>query len=63
MNLKEIGKGDVDWAHLSQNRHKWRAVVKAIKNVFLFLEMSWFSLRAVELLASGKGLCSMYLVN
>jgi hypothetical protein len=33
MNLKETGKGEVDWTHLSQNRHKWRAVVKAVKNI------------------------------
>jgi hypothetical protein len=27
MDLREIGFGDVDWIHLAQDRHSWRAVV------------------------------------
>jgi hypothetical protein len=27
MDLWEIGFGDVDWIHLAQDRHRWRAVV------------------------------------
>jgi hypothetical protein len=28
MDIKEIGRGYVDWIHLSQDRHQWRAVVE-----------------------------------
>jgi hypothetical protein len=36
MDLKETGKGDVDWTDLSQNRHIWRAVVNTVMKI-------WFS--------------------
>ena len=28
MNLQEVG-GGMDWIHLTQNRDRWRALVKA----------------------------------
>jgi hypothetical protein len=31
----EIGWEDVDWLHLTQNRDQWRALVKAVMNVWV----------------------------
>jgi hypothetical protein len=30
MDLREIGFGDVDWIHLAQDRHRWRAFVNTV---------------------------------
>jgi hypothetical protein len=30
MDLREIGFGDVDWIHLSQDRDRWRALVNTV---------------------------------
>ena len=35
MDLKETGKGDVDWSDLSQNRHTWWAVVITVMNIWV----------------------------
>jgi hypothetical protein len=32
MDLREIGFGDVDWIHLSQDRDRWRALVNTVMN-------------------------------
>ena len=45
MDLKETAKGDVDWSYLSQNRHKWRAVVNTVMNI-------WFSQNVVDFFTS-----------
>jgi len=34
MDFKEKGKSDVDWTPLSQNMHKWRAVVNTVMKVW-----------------------------
>jgi len=36
MNFKETGNGDVDWTHLSQNKHKWQAVLNTVMNVWCY---------------------------
>jgi hypothetical protein len=33
MDLREIGFGDVDWIHLSQDRDRWRALVNMVMNL------------------------------
>jgi hypothetical protein len=33
MDLREIGFGDVDWIHLSQNMDRWRALVNTVMNL------------------------------
>ena len=33
MDLIEIGKEDVDWINLAQDRDKWRAVVNTVMNI------------------------------
>jgi hypothetical protein len=35
MYLREIGWGGMDWIHLSQDRYKWRAVVKTVINLLV----------------------------
>jgi hypothetical protein len=32
MDLRAIGLGSVEWIHLAQDRHRWRAVVNAVMN-------------------------------
>jgi hypothetical protein len=32
MDLRQIGWGGVEWIHLAQDRHRWRAVVNAVMN-------------------------------
>jgi hypothetical protein len=64
IDLKETGKGDVNWSDLSHNRHKWRAVVDTLTNVWFSLKKRCeFFLLAVEILASVKGSRSMLLVH
>jgi hypothetical protein len=33
MDLREIGFGDVDWIHLSQDRDRWRVLVNTVMNL------------------------------
>jgi hypothetical protein len=33
MNLREIGFGDADWIHLSQDSNRWRALVNTVMNL------------------------------
>jgi hypothetical protein len=33
MDLREIGWGGMDWVDLSQDRNRWRALVKTVMNV------------------------------
>jgi hypothetical protein len=33
MDLREIGFGDMDWIHLTQDRDRWRAVVNTVMNL------------------------------
>jgi hypothetical protein len=33
MDLRELGFGDVDWIHLSQDRDRWRALVNTVMNL------------------------------
>jgi hypothetical protein len=33
MDLKEIGREDVDWMHLAQDRDQWKAVVNTVMNI------------------------------
>jgi len=33
MDLQEVGCQDMDWIDLSQNRDRWRALVKAVMNL------------------------------
>jgi hypothetical protein len=33
MHLMEMGFGDVDWIHLTQDRDRWRALVNMVMNL------------------------------
>jgi hypothetical protein len=33
MDLAEVGRGDVDWIDLAQDRDRWRAVVNSVLNL------------------------------
>jgi hypothetical protein len=33
MDFREIGLEGVDWMHLTQDRHKWRALVKTVMSL------------------------------
>jgi hypothetical protein len=33
MALVEVGRGDVDWIGLAQNRDRWRALVNSVLNL------------------------------
>jgi len=33
VDIKEIGREDVDWIHLVQNTDQWRVLVKTVKNL------------------------------
>ena len=33
MNLKELGRGGIDYSDLAQDRHRWRALVNAVMNL------------------------------
>jgi hypothetical protein len=33
MDLGEVGRGDVDWIGLFQDRNRWRAIVNSVLNV------------------------------
>jgi hypothetical protein len=33
MDLREIGRDDVDWIELAQDRDKWRALVNTVMNL------------------------------
>jgi hypothetical protein len=32
MDLKEVGWEGVDWIHLAQNNHEWRALLNTVMN-------------------------------
>jgi hypothetical protein len=32
-NLGEVGRGDVDWIGLAQDRNRWRALVNSVLNL------------------------------
>jgi hypothetical protein len=34
-DLREIGKGDIDWIHLDHDRDQWSVLVKTVMNVDL----------------------------
>ena len=33
MDLKEVGRGAVDWIELSQDRERWRTLVNTVMNI------------------------------
>jgi hypothetical protein len=33
MDLREIGKGDMDWIHLAQDRDQWPILVNTVMNL------------------------------
>jgi hypothetical protein len=33
MDREEVGRGDVDWIGLAQDRDRWRALVNAVMNL------------------------------
>jgi hypothetical protein len=33
MDLGEVGRGDVDWINLAQDKNKWRAFVDSVLNL------------------------------
>jgi hypothetical protein len=35
MGLGEVGRGDVDWIGLAQDRNRWRAFVKSVLNLWV----------------------------
>jgi hypothetical protein len=35
MDLGEVGWGDVDWIGLAKDRHRWRAVVNSVLNLWV----------------------------
>ena len=60
MNLKEIGRRDVDWIDLAQDRDIWRVLVNAVTK--LRLPQNEGNFFTEELFAFQEGLCSMELV-
>jgi hypothetical protein len=41
MDLRETGRGSVEWIHLAQDRDRWRAVVSAVMNLRVLSPRSW----------------------
>jgi hypothetical protein len=35
MDLAEVGRGDVDWIGLAQDRDRWRALVNSVLNLLV----------------------------
>jgi len=33
MHLLDVGRGDIDWLELAQDRGRWRALVSAVMNL------------------------------
>jgi len=33
MDVQEVGRGDVDWIELTQDRDNWRALMTAVMNL------------------------------
>jgi hypothetical protein len=60
MDLRELGRGNVDWIHLTQNKDQLLAPVN--RKMEIFIKGGEFLL-AVCLLASQEGFCSIELVS
>jgi hypothetical protein len=35
MDLQEVGCGDIDWIKLAEDTDRWRALVNALKNLWV----------------------------
>jgi hypothetical protein len=35
MDLVEVGRGDMDWISLAQDRDKWRTLMNAVMNLLV----------------------------
>jgi hypothetical protein len=35
MDVKEVGLGGMDWIYLAQDKDRWRALVNALKNLWV----------------------------
>jgi hypothetical protein len=35
MDLREVGRGGMDWINLAQDRDRWRAVVNTVMNLLV----------------------------
>jgi hypothetical protein len=35
MDLREIGRGDMDWINLAEDRDQWRALVNTVMNLWV----------------------------
>jgi hypothetical protein len=33
MNIQEVGREDINWTELAQDRDRWRALVNAVMNL------------------------------
>jgi hypothetical protein len=51
MDLREIGLGFVDWIRLAQDRDGWRAVVRAVMNLWVLAPRSWLVRLLVYIMA------------
>jgi hypothetical protein len=58
MCFRDIGREDVDWIHLAQDRDQWWAVVNTVTNFWFQLKVENFVLDE-QFLASQEGLCGM----
>jgi hypothetical protein len=42
IHLRKIGSGGMDWIHLAQDKDQWKALVNAIKNFRVPLDVEKF---------------------